>query len=315
MPLLSRLFELWPELAGITEEVIADSAWDEHPWVRLAEVHYGIHPVFRWHRTADGGGPDARHPLPRDAARHDQVGARTGDGRLICGVHNTIMETERTKLASRAGLNPGEASNENEFRIQARCSETLPNDQPCGSKSIKMAHSWSNFSVFTHHDHGRPDLYARRVASLSRLNQVESAWGAMKGSTGTPGAARRRISDVVTYDAVLSLNHFSRAVLAVAAQRNHHRLAPYGTRSRSTSTPSPTAAARRPASPPGHTAASSSRATPSPPRSSTAAAPPSAPPPLLGPVAPALSAPATGRRPPTPRALRLVGAYLQPAQN
>ncbi len=80
---------------------------------------------------------------------------------------------------------------------------------------------WSNFTFYPHHSDGRRDLFAHRQAMLVRLNQVESAFSALKADnrTGAVGTDRPRIRFASTYQALLSLAHLGRAALVIAGQR------------------------------------------------------------------------------------------------
>ena len=187
LPLLSRLFELWPELDEIDDKLLAaDSAWDEDQFVRACELDYGIHAIFRWHREHGEDKPSRRHQLAAGATRNGQITEHDSHGHLICPVHNTAMNFHRWNAASRKGLEPGESSDEREFRIHADCLERpRPGEQPCGVRTLQIRHGWRELTCFPHYSDGVPARYFMRTAMLARLNQIESVWAALK-SAGLP---------------------------------------------------------------------------------------------------------------------------------
>jgi hypothetical protein len=161
------------------------------------------------------------------------------------------MDFRKFDPGSRAGLRPGQSSNENDFRIRARCHHDDKNGRPCGDLGLQVKHDWSNFTRLPHHRHGNERLYARRRALLLRLNQVEGAFAALKAAnrTGAAGTDRFRVRSMVTYDALLSLAHLGRAALVLADQRQQRGLHPY-VQAPGPTPPIPAAPASRPGSVP-----------------------------------------------------------------
>ena len=145
---------------------------------------------------------------------------RTGDGRLICAHHGSECIQRSLDRPKRARLRPGQEDAEHKFRLQGQCLKCA-RDGSGGQKSIRAMFDWSNFTYYPHHGEGRPDLYAYRQAMLVRLNQVESAFAALKADnrTGAAGTDRPRIRYPSTYQALLSLAHLGRAALVIADQR------------------------------------------------------------------------------------------------
>ncbi len=145
---------------------------------------------------------------------------RTGDGRLICAHHGTECIQSTFDRPSRAGLRPGQENKEHKFRLKGQCLKCA-REGSGGQKSIRAMFDWSNFTHYPHHAEGRPDLHAYREAMLVRLNQVESAFGALKADnrTGAAGTDRPRVRYAATYQALLSLAHLGRAALVIADQR------------------------------------------------------------------------------------------------
>ena len=87
-----------------------------------------------------------------------------------------------------------------------------------------MKPDWSKLTFYPHHAHGNPRRYAQRQAMLARVNQAESPFNRVKAGRklATPGAARTRLRDKDSVDALLSLALLSMTALTVVDQRQQH---------------------------------------------------------------------------------------------
>lgn len=87
-----------------------------------------------------------------------------------------------------------------------------------------MKTDWSKLTFYPHHAHGKPRRYAQRQAMLARLSQAESLFNRVKAGRklATPGAARTRLRDKDSIDALLSLALLSMTALTVVDQRQQH---------------------------------------------------------------------------------------------
>jgi hypothetical protein len=181
VPLLSLLFDLWPECPAKT--IAGDSAWDENEWCRLCEVDYGIHPIFRRHPSTQGRGVG-------DFSRDGTVAAITGEGQLICSRDGKELAFAGAQVASRQGLVPGKTSNESGFRVRGTCKDGW------GSSGLGMKADWNLVTFFPHYSSGTgagAQRFAMREALLTRLNQMEGVFervqiGRKLGTGGAPTA-------------------------------------------------------------------------------------------------------------------------------
>lgn len=225
IPLLSMLFELWPELDGQVEMMAGDSAFDNDPTCRMLEVDYGIHPVFRLHDE-----PDAEYVLKTGQSRDGTVRGYTHEGRLRCSKHNALMEFRGMESAKRSTtrkgadepLAPGQSSSENNFRIRAECTG---GHAGCGRVTLRAMTDWNRLTHYPHYSQGRPDLYAMRVAMLTRVStQAESYWQRLKAGrkVATSGTDRGRMPDRARAEAIFALSCTSLTALVVADQRAQH---------------------------------------------------------------------------------------------
>ena len=212
--LLSLLHHLWPDIDA--ECIAGDSAWDEDAWCRLCEVEYGIHPIFRLH--------DARTKMLTAGVKAGAsiIGLHQ-DGRLICAKHGTPLPYETASVPKRDGLRPGQQAREGDFRVRASCTHE---PDRCGKPGLAMRNDWSLVTFYPHHGYGHAKRYAYRQAMLSRLSQIESFFHHLKGGLklANSGAARTRVIDKDTVEALLSLGCLSTSALAVADQRIHGQL-------------------------------------------------------------------------------------------
>jgi hypothetical protein len=218
IPMLSELFQLWPDLD--TEMIVGDSAWDEDPWCELLERRYGIHPVFRLHPSS-GETMFAKKHEDIVAGRFLSLG---GDGRPRCK-HNQLLNYLTAETPSRDGLRPGQV-NKGLFRARFHCPDDHGSDR-LGKASLPMEVDWSRLTYYPHHAHGRPDLYAVRQAMLRRLNQIESWHNHLRAGAklATVGGDRSRLGALAKQEALITLGALAATSLALADQRLNHGLA------------------------------------------------------------------------------------------
>ena len=217
IPLLSELFQQWPELD--TEIIAGDSGWDEDPWCELAERHYGIHPIFRRHN----GSAETRFAEKHKKLVEGKFISLGGDGRPRC-IHNQLLDYETAELPRRDGLRPGKPHpNEKAFRVRFRCEH---GNTPLGRPGLPMCVDWSRLTYYPHHSHGHPERYAMRVAMLRRLNQIESWHNHLEAGLriATEGADRSRLGALAKQEALLTLAALTTTSLALADQRLNHGL-------------------------------------------------------------------------------------------
>ena len=185
IPLLSELFDLWPELHDqrITEMIAGDSAWDEDPWCRVCEVDYGIAPIFRLHNDQGAKLVDP------GVTRGTKVAGITHRGQIICRAHMQPAKTISFEPGKRdPNLTAGQTAR-NEFRVRARCEQHGGGNgagRPCGHLQVKAEFDWSKLTRYPHHPNGRPELHAMRQAMLTRLGQVESLFNVSRPATSSP---------------------------------------------------------------------------------------------------------------------------------
>lgn len=209
VPLLSLLFNLWPECPAKT--IAGDSAWDENEWCRLCEVDYGIHPIFR------------RHPKITPAAvagfsRDGTVSAITAEGRLICSRHGKELAFAGAQVSSRRDLSPGKTANESGFRVRGTC------EHGCGQLGLVMKADWNLVTFYPHYSSGTgagAQRFAMREALLTRLNQMEGIFERVQigRKLGTDGPDRTRIRDLGAHEMLLGLGFASMTAATLADQR------------------------------------------------------------------------------------------------
>lgn len=238
VPLLSLLFDVWPELHGEAEMLAGDSAFDEDQVCRLLEVDYGIHPIFRWHR---GGKKSDFYDAPAKASRDEAIAGHNIYGQLKCRKHKKLLRFEgfegwdgkkRTATGERADkardgrgpLRPGESAPEHKFRIRAVC-PACAMARGSGRLGYRAMFDWSLLTYYPHYDDGRPDLYAMRMAMLGRVkNQAESYWQRLKSGkkVATNGTDRSRLNDRPRAEMLFALACTSITALTLADQRQQH---------------------------------------------------------------------------------------------
>lgn len=215
VPLLRDLYEYWPDCPA--KVIIGDSAWDEDPWCRLAELDYGIHPVFRIHN-------EPRFPDVAGYSRDGSVKAINPAGQLVCRAHGLPLKFVGTEHGGRVGLYPGQSAKEGEFRVRGKCSKG------CGTLGLKMDADWSRLTHYPHHNQGPTAMkrYSERQAYLTGLNGMEGIFQRLQNgkNLGTKGAARTRIRDKDAHEALMSLALLSMTAAAVADQRHLHGIDP-----------------------------------------------------------------------------------------
>lgn len=219
VPLLSLLHRLWPDIDA--ESITGDCAWDEKEWHRLCEVDYGIAPIFRQKPTEA-----AKHDLPLEAkeSQNGSVRAITREGQLICETHRKKLPYATFERPSRAGLNPGQSSDERLFRVRAECKHsTKENPHPCGKIGLRAMVSWHRLTRIPHHAGGSPRMNMTRVVMLARLNGVEQLFNRLKGGKliATDGADRTRVLEMESVEAIISLACLSMTALSLACERLH----------------------------------------------------------------------------------------------
>lgn len=172
--LLWLLYDVWPECPA--EVIVADKAWDESWAVKWCLVNYNIYLLT--HRTV--GRVTAEHKLSRFDSEF--ISKFTGTGMAFCRTHDIPLVRVKAQYASRAGLKPGEASNEHDFRVRYRCPKC--GDRIVGLKMNQLAEQrehWVSLSPFPHaKDVGMEKAHAFRMALLTRRNTVETINSALK---------------------------------------------------------------------------------------------------------------------------------------
>jgi hypothetical protein len=219
VPLLSLLHRLWPDIDA--DSIAGDSAFDEKEWNRLCEVDYGIAPIFRQKPSEE-----KKHDLVlKDKESRDaSVVAITRTGQLICAEHKKPLPYYTFDRPSRAGLLPGQSSDERRFRLRAECKHTTKeHPHPCGKIGLKADTSWHRLTRYPHHSSGDPQRYAWRIAMLARLNGIEGVFNRLKAGKllGTKGADRTRLLSIHSIEALFSMACLSMSALMLACEREH----------------------------------------------------------------------------------------------
>jgi hypothetical protein len=231
VPLLSKLHQLWPDIDA--ETIAGDSAWDEAEWVRLCEVDYGIHPIFRAKPSTLGKATmkvgEEGHGNPnlgkkQTWSRDGSVDRITSHGRLICAIHGQPLDYDGFDAPTRVGLDPGKSNDARKFRVRGICRHVGVAGQsthPCGRLGLKAGFHWTRLTFFPHHPHGHPERYAMREAMLVRLNQVEGLFNRLKAGKvlGNQGAARLRLTEDTPVEGLFSLACLSMTASMLAEQR------------------------------------------------------------------------------------------------
>jgi hypothetical protein len=207
IPLLSDLYALWPECPA--KYIAGDSAWDEDRWCRLAEVNYGIHPVFRQ------GGRSRARMLKSGESQSGSVVAIGEHGELHCQ-HGHKLSFSTAETPGRTDLTPGKAHpQEGAFRVRA---EGCPK---CGKPGLQMSAQWARLTFVPHFSSGNPNGHAFRLALLARLSQAESFFQRLKSGRkiATVGTDRARVRDRRVAEMLVSLACISYTALTLADQR------------------------------------------------------------------------------------------------
>jgi hypothetical protein len=216
--LLSDLHKLWPDIEA--ELIAGDSIFCDNPTSRLCEVDYGIAPIFRLKPSEQKRTTPI--PLEPKSSRSGTIISISYQGHLVCDPHRRKLPYDGYEVASREGLAPGKSSDEGTFRIRARCERgTQLRPRPCKRPGLRMNVSWQRLTRYPHHGDGRPELYAMRLAMLSRLNQVEGIFNRLKNGLmlGSGGGTRNRILDRGALEAAFSLGCLSMTALSLAHER------------------------------------------------------------------------------------------------
>lgn len=207
--LLSDLYRHWPDCPA--KVIAGDSAWDEDAWCRLAEVDYGIHPIFRIHDLN-------RQPSITSFSRDGSIVATTKYGQLVCAAHRKNLLFRAAEVPGRDGLYPGKTNKEGTFRVRGQCPDG------CGTPGLKMEADWSRLTYYPHYSSSPGpggERYAYRQAMLTRLNGIEGIFDRLHAGRklGTAGADRTRIRDKVAHESLISLGLLSMTAAMLADQR------------------------------------------------------------------------------------------------
>lgn len=205
--LLRLLFEYWPDCPA--ETIVADALYDQEELCKICELNYGIHPVFRQkpsNATAD------KNLSGRES---ELVAGFAGTGRAVCRRCGDPMDYVGANVPKRRGLEPGDDTPENDFRLRFNCSDC---DKTPG---LKMNTRWRALTYYPHHGHGQPKKFAKRLALFGRRNAAESLFSALKTGKklGTVGADRGRLRDHGTVNALVDLSFCLGTSLMLAEQR------------------------------------------------------------------------------------------------
>jgi hypothetical protein len=230
IPLLSDLYKHYSSF--VTPELIAgDGAWDEEWAHRTCELNYSLAPVFRHTKRAAGD-------KPTDAVNQSKsVKGFTHEGQLLCMEHGRPMDFDGFERAPRGNLRPGQpapghpdsaqhqqdlAHRESMFRARASHKH---GPGPAQRPAMKCSADWRRLCAFPRHPHGKPALYAERMALGMRLkNQMEGHFSRMQGSLSllTEGADRVRLQDWDKVETLLHLAELRMNALSLAAERDHN---------------------------------------------------------------------------------------------
>jgi hypothetical protein len=210
--LLPRLFDLSPHLE--VSAIVGDAGYDhDRPHGHL-QTNYGIPLVaIRKSHALMSRGKVFRE------VEHPSVKGLRGDGVAVCRAHGLELEYKKLDAPprNRLRLRPGDPTDPRAFRSRFFC------PAGCGMVSIATQRAWSNLPYFPHNPHGRPNLFALRRALLLRRNQVEASFSALQVGYKQclDGAARVRVADRGANEALLAIAIVTRALLALAAEREH----------------------------------------------------------------------------------------------
>jgi hypothetical protein len=217
IPLLSELYQLWPNVD--TELLVGDSSWDEDNWCELLERSYGIHPIFALHNERE-----VRFGTDHGKHVDGKFLSLSGQGQPRC-IHNQYLPIESVEIPPRDGLRPGQLHpKEKAFRLRFKDTH---GPHPLGRVGLPMCVDWSRLTYYPHHAHGRPDLYAVRVAMLRRLKQVESWHNHLESGlrVGTEGGDRSRLAEMEKQETLVTLAALATTSIALADQRLNHGMA------------------------------------------------------------------------------------------
>jgi hypothetical protein len=211
--LLPRMFDVSPSLE--VTAIVGDGRYDDKRSHEHLETHYGIHLV-----AARGPHLLRRPPRPVTETRHPTVAGVKGNGIAICREHKQPLLYKGltpTPAEGRRGLSPGDPVAPSKFRSRFECPE--------GHRvSFPTRYCWSDLPYYPYTPHGRPDLYATRIALLAQRNQVETFFSAMQVGYKQclDGAARVRVYDHVVTEALIALAIVTRALISLANFRSGH---------------------------------------------------------------------------------------------
>jgi hypothetical protein len=225
VPLLSDLFEYYGDFIE-PEAIAGDGAWDEERWHHLCEVGYGIAPVFRHTMRAKSSTKLA-------PSQSRTIKGFNHAGRLVALERGQVLNFHGFESASREDLRPGQmapgtvnsaeylrALDQREAKFRVRVTD--PANPGGGRLSLPVSVDWRRLTRYPKYPEGKPDLYAFRVALLTRLrNQMEGHFSRMQTSfrLGTDGADRVRVISMDTVEGLLRLAELRMCALSLADER------------------------------------------------------------------------------------------------
>jgi hypothetical protein len=218
-PILPPIYEIWPDFP--LEVIVGDKLYDVEEHHRWLEVHYGVHlcAVRKPSLAATGG----RQITEKQYAG---VACFTGEGLAFCRKHGdpddptTALLFERFEAPSRKEMKPGDPHHPGLFRTRLRCDDPV---DPCGRLNMPTRFRWSALPALPHHPHGRPGLYALRLALEHQRNMAESRFASQELSfkLGLHGAARTRLFSKDVYEALILLSQITLGLMTLASMRQH----------------------------------------------------------------------------------------------
>jgi hypothetical protein len=207
--LLPRLFLLSPDLE--VDAIVGDAKYDDDPTHEHLETYYGIHPVVG--RKKHALATRARRLTEAD---HRSVAVIRSDGTAICRAHGHELEYRELWPTNRRllGLRPGERD-PRAFRTRFEC------PSGCGKVSVATRTCWSNLPYYPYTPHGQYKRFAYRRALLPRRNQGESVFSSTQVGykQSLDGAARSRVQDLTTQEALTALAFATKGFLSLLAER------------------------------------------------------------------------------------------------
>lgn len=208
--ILPPIYKYWPDFP--LQALVADKLWDVKELYEWLECRYGIHLVAIRKPSLAAVVTQVSEKMSGSVLRF------TGEGIAYCRAHELPLFYERMEPADRSNLHPGQKSRVGAFRTRLRCAHPT---NPCGRLSIPTFLNWAAFPHFPHHPHGRPYLYALRVAAQNQRNVIESQFSSQEISfkLGLEGADRTRVYNIRVYEALLLLAQITLGLQTLASLR------------------------------------------------------------------------------------------------